>query len=351
MRKGFDFLTFLPILAIGTISLLVIYSINKNLAASQTLFWLLGLIAFFTAANFNYKDLKKYNILLYVFVIACLLLLFIFGDSVRGSVRWIQLGSFRFQPSELAKVSEIFLLATFFRQRSAKKIKNIILSGLLVFPLAALVFLEPDLGNATSIVAIWFGVILIAGFRLKTLFALLALGILLATFSYELLPDYQKQRVGTFINPNGDPLGTGYNILQSKIAIGSGKVWGRGLGRGSQSQLNFLPEAESDFIFASISEQLGFVGSSILIILYVTLIWRISSTFKTEDIYGQLILAGVSSFLIFQTTINIGMNMALLPVTGITLPLVSYGGSSLVSTLFLLGIAFSVNKHNLADYS
>ena len=162
---------------------------------------------------------------------------------------------------------------------------------------------------------------------------------------FDILSPYQKIIVVSFLNPPADPLGTGYNIIQSKIAIGSGGIFGRGLGSGSQSQLNFLPEAESDFIFASLAEQLGFFGAGVLIGLFVFLISRIANSAKGQDRFVKLILTGTCSFLIFQFTVNIGMNLGLLPVTGITLPLVSYGGSSLISTLFLLGIAFSVKRH------
>ena len=162
---------------------------------------------------------------------------------------------------------------------------------------------------------------------------------------YELLSGYQKDRIATFINPTKDPLGTGYNIIQSKIAIGSGQLFGRGLGRGSQSQLKFLPEAESDFIFASIAEQLGFLGAILIVLLQGGLILRILSYLQNVEKFGQLVIIGAVSFLLLQFLVNVGMNLGLLPVTGITLPLVSYGGSSLISTLFLLGVVFSVKRY------
>ena len=184
-----------------------------------------------------------------------------------------------------------------------------------------------------------------AGFKLKHVVVLGLGAALLVIIGYEILSPYQKIRFESFLNPAGDPLGTGYNIIQSKIAVGSGGIFGKGLGQGSQSQLNFLPEAESDFIFASLTEQLGFFGAGILIALFVLLLRRIVNFASGQDRFIKLILAGTCSFLVFQFSVNVGMNMGLLPVTGITLPLVSYGGSSLISTLFLLGLAFSAKRH------
>lgn len=345
MRKNWDLLTLFVIFGLGSISLLVIFSISKNLATNQFIYWLMGLLALLIASQLPSGLWQRISLPFYLFVLSLLLLLFLIGDPVRGSVRWIEFGPFRFQPSELAKVSSIFLLASFYSQRSAKVLKNLIRSFLIVFPAAILIFLEPDLGNAVSIIAIWFGISFASGFKLKSIaiFALLILS--LGILGFELLPAYQKDRVETFINPSKDALGTGYNIIQSKIAIGSGQLFGRGLGRGTQSQLNFLPEAESDFIFASITEQLGLLGATLVVIFSQTLILRIINFSQNLEKFSQLLVIGTASFLMFQSVVNIGMNLALLPVTGITLPLVSYGGSSLISTLFLLGIVFSTRRN------
>ncbi len=193
--------------------------------------------------------------------------------------------------------------------------------------------------------AIWFGITQAAGFRLKHLMTIILITLIFVAFFFELLAPYQKARLFSFFNPNADPLGTGYNLIQSKIAVGSGNFFGRGLGRGPQSQLNFLPEAESDFIFASIAEQLGFIGAGLLLILYAWLATRLLQIAKNQSRFAQLIIIGTFSFLLLQFLISIAMNMGLLPVTGITLPLVSYGGSSLIMTLFLLGVTFSAIRH------
>lgn len=345
MRKSFDFLTFFLILAIGSLSLLTLYSLNRQLYGSQLIFWAIGLAVFYIAANLDFQFLKRVAVPFYVLSLVLLAVLFLVGEPVRGSVRWFDLGVFRLQPSEIAKIATIIVLAAFYQNRTAANIKYVIASLLIVLPAAFLIFRQPDLGNALCLLAIWLGITFVAGFKFKHI-VILGIGAALFTLiGYEILSPYQKVRVESFFNPSGDPLGTGYNIIQSKIAVGSGGIFGRGLGQGSQSQLNFLPEAESDFIFASLTEQLGFFGAGILIALFVLLIRRIVNFANGQDRFIKLILAGTCSFLVFQFTVNIGMNMGLLPVTGITLPLVSYGGSSLITTLFLLGLAFSAKRH------
>lgn len=346
MRQRWDLLLFIQILAIGAISLLVIFSINKNLALNQLVFWALGLLIFGIFSRFDYKNWRNLSTYFYIGAIAALFLLLLIAQPVRGSVRWIDLGIFRFQPAEVAKAAGILMLATFYHQRSAKEIKNLALSSLIILPAIILIFVQPDIGNTLAFFAIWLGISQVSGFRFKHLLTLLFLATLLATFFFELLAPYQKDRLISFFNPNADPLGTGYNLIQSKIAVGTGNFWGRGLGRGSQSQLNFLPEPESDFIFASIAEQLGFVGAALLLILYTWLIIRLLTIAREKNRFAQLIIAGTVSFFLLQFSVSIAMNMGLLPVTGITLPLVSYGGSSLITTLFLLGVAFSIIRYN-----
>lgn len=346
MRKKWDILLFLVILAIGSLSLLVISSIDKNLAFNQFVFWIIGLAILFLISYLDYKIWKASSIPFYLLAIFTLSLLFLVGEPVRGSVRWLDLGIFRFQPSEIAKVATIFVLALFYLERSAVDFKNLIYSFLIISPLVGLIFWEPDVGNVLAILGIWFGISLACGIRPKHLAYLSILLLILGVIFFKLLAPYQQTRIKTFINPSTDPLGTGYHLIQSKIAVGSGEFIGRGLGRGSQSQLKFLPEAESDFIFAATVEQLGFFGGALLILLFTVLIYKILKIISTVDRFGQLVIVGTASFLILQYTVNIAMNMGLLPITGITLPLYSYGGSSLLSTLFLLGITFSIIRFN-----
>lgn len=347
MIKRWDNIAFLSLLALGSISLLIISSISKNLANNQLIFWGIGLIVFFIFSRFDYSNWQKLSLPFYFIVLASLILLIFIGDPIRGSVRWVDLGPFRFQPSELSKIASIFLLASFLKEKSASKIKNALISFLIILPHFSLVFRQPDLGNALVILAIWLGMSLLAGLKFKYLFFLFLIASSVLFLELSILSDYQKSRLSTFINPTSDPLGEGYNIIQAKIALGSGGLFGKGLGHGSQSQLNFLPEAESDFIFASLVEQLGFFGGFLIIAIYTILILRIIKISWQSDHFARLIIAGTVSFLIFQFMVNTGMNMGLLPVTGITLPLISYGGSSLVSTLFLLGVVFSIRRHRI----
>jgi rod shape determining protein RodA len=346
MRSRWDLLLFLQILAIGAISLLIIFSINKNLATNQFIFWAAGLVVLYFTSHVDYHDLKSIARPFYVVTVASLLALLFFGAPVRGSIRWVDLGIFRIQPSEVAKAAVIILLSTFYTQKSASNLKNNLLSSLAILPPALLIFLQPDIGNTLTLLAIWFGISFASGLKLAPVIVTLAVLAIVAFGLLQMLAPYQRQRVESFLDPTKDPLGTGYNIIQSKIAIGSGQIFGRGFARGSQSQLQFLPEAESDFIFASIAEQLGLFGASLLLALFGWMVMHLVKIMQTKDRFGQLILSGIISFLLLQFLVNVGMNMAILPVTGITFPLVSYGGSSLVVTLFLLGLAFSVIRFN-----
>lgn len=339
---GFPILLFTAVL--GTFSLLIIFSVNKNLATSQLVFWLIGALVLIFASSFDHRNWQRMSLGIYLAAVILLILVFFVGEPIRGSTRWISFPSFRFQPSELAKIATIFALAGFYSKRQASQFKNVILSFLLILPIALLILREPDIGNALSVIAIWLGTSIAAGLRPKTFLLLFVVAAFVAFLGYEQLALYQKQRILSFLNPTSDPLTTGYNVIQSKIAAGSGQLFGRGLGRGSQSQLNFLPEAESDFIFASTAEQLGFFGAGIVISIYGLLCLRIIKIAQSTDRFASLTIAGIVSFLLFQFLVNVGMNMGIIPVTGITFPLVSYGGSSLISTLFLIGVVLSVKR-------
>ncbi|MBI2012326.1 rod shape-determining protein RodA [Candidatus Curtissbacteria bacterium] len=345
MQRKWDLPALFLIAALGAISLLVIFSINRSLATSQLIYWVIGLAVLSAVSILPYHNWQRLSVPFYIFVLICLSLLFFVGEPIRGSIRWIDVGPFRFQPSELAKIAAIFVLAGFYSRRSAKQLKNFATAFAIILPAVVLIFFEPDIGNSLALIAIWLGISHVAGLRPKTLALFVLAAATVGVLGYEILSPYQKDRLATFISPAKDPLGTGYNIIQSKIAIGSGQFLGRGLGRGSQSQLNFLPEAESDFIFASIAEQLGFLGATLIVLLQSGLILRILNYLQNAEKFGQLVIVGAASFLLLQFLVNVGMNLGLLPVTGITLPLVSYGGSSLISTLFLLGVVFSVKRY------
>ena len=343
-KQSFDVKLFLTIIALGTISLSVIFANDKSLASNQFIFWVVGLTAMFVVTLFEYRALKHISFPIYLVTLVFLILVLFIGEKVRGSVRWVDLAFFRFQPSEIAKITTIISLASFFTNRGAATFKNVILSVLIFLPIFSLIFIEPDIGSSLSIIAIAMGVSFAAGLAKKYVLIFIAFIILTSVLSYEILAPYQKARISTFVNPSADPLGSGYSLIQSKISVGAGQLFGRGLGKGSQSQLNFLPEAESDFIFASITEQLGFLGASLVIFLQAHLIYRILSYANKADRFGKLFVTGVVSLFLYQFLINVGMNMGIIPVTGITLPLVSYGGSSLISSLILIGLVFSIRR-------
>lgn len=339
-----DWPLFLIVLALGSISLLVISAINRNLVVNQFIFWIIGLMLLWIVSSLDWRFWHQLTVPIYLLSILFLIILLAFGEPVRGSVRWLQLGIFRFQPSEIAKIAIILLLARFYEERLAENFKAIIASLLLVLPPLVLILIQPDIGNTLSLLGIWMAVSIARRLSLRNLLLLMGTFLLAVTFLFNQLAPYQKERIVTFLRPEATHLTTGYQNLQSKIAIGSGQLFGRGLGQGTQSQLKFLPETENDFIFAATVEQLGFVAGILILLLYFLMLWRILKLAPVTEPFGQLVAVGAVSYLIVQIFVNIAMNMGLLPVTGITLPLISYGGSSLIATLFILGIIFSIKK-------
>lgn len=327
-----------------SISTLVIFSSSKELATQQLIFALIGLVFYFFISRFDYRAIKSLISPLYITVTVFLVLVFILGVESRGAIRWIPLGLFNVQPSEFAKPVLILVLARFW-SNNLPTWRNIFKSLLWVaFPLL-LIFKQPDLGTFLTIMAIWSGMLFAAQISFKKVLLLALLVLSIVPVGWFTLHDYQKQRIFSFISPQSDPLGIGYNIIQSTIAVGSGQVFGKGLGQGTQSRLQFLPEYRTDFIFASISEELGLFGSLLIIGLYFYMvIYGLITAQRSRDYFGFLIAFGVVSMLIFQVIVNVGMNVGLLPITGITLPLVSYGGSSVVATLISLGLVASVVK-------
>lgn len=315
---------------------------NLDLATRQAVFAAIGLGLFFVVTRFDFELWKPFSWIFYAVSVALLILVFFYGLEVRGSSRWIDLGIFRLQPSELVKLSTILVLAAFMDGRNMKRIKNVILSGILMAVPLVFVFLQPDLGTAGVLGAVWIGMLLASGVRPKFLLTGLALAVIALPILYTNLQTYQKDRIATFLNPGSDPLGAGYNVIQSTIAVGSGGVFGRGFGRGTQSYLNFLPEHHTDFIFATLAEELGLVGSLLLMGLLGVLLWRIGQGIFKTNRFGGLVLVGIFVLVAFQAAVNIGMNIGLAPVTGITLPFVSYGGSSLITMMMGIGLAQSI---------
>lgn len=328
-----------------SIGILVIYSSSPELAIQQTIFTIVGLIFFFLISQLQLQGLKSLIKPMYIFITILLVAVLILGIETRGSLRWIPLGIFNIQPSEFAKPILILFLAKFWAENQPSWL-NILKSAFWSAPIILLIFKQPDLGSSLTIIAIWLGMLFASRVSVKKMLVLVFIIILTIPVSWLFLHDYQRGRIFSFLSPESDPLGKGYNIIQSRVAVGSGELFGRGLGRGTQSRLQFLPEFRTDFIFASIAEEMGFVGSLLILSLYLFLlvyILRIAQGINNQ--FNLLVVLGVVSMFVFQVFVNIGMNVGLLPITGITLPLISYGGSSLIATLLSLGmVASSVKK-------
>lgn len=330
-----------------SVGILVIYSSSPELAMQQFIFTIVGMLIFLFVSQLEIKSLR--NLIVPIYIIINLLLIFVLflGIETRGSVRWIPLGIFNIQPSEFAKPAIILVLA-FFWSKNLPTWFNILKSLLWLLPPLLLVFKQPDLGSTLTLGAIWFGTLFGTRISFKKICVLFIIILLMIPSSWLFLHDYQKQRITSFLSPGSDPLGRGYNLIQSTIAAGSGEVFGRGLGRGTQSRLQFLPEFRTDFIFASIAEELGFMGSLIILSLYLFLfISCLKIANRVRDLFNFLIIFGTTSMFVFQFFVNTGMNLGLLPITGITLPLISYGGSSLIATLLCLGMVASIDQFKL----
>ncbi len=327
-----------------SVGILVIYSSSKELAIQQGIFALIGLGLYFFISQFDYRSLTNFIKPFYFFSAFLLVVVLFLGVETRGVIRWIPIGPINLQPSEFAKPALILLLAQFWSKRFSSW-GNIFKSLLWSLPAILLIFKQPDLGSTITIMAIWGTMVFASGISArKLLTAILLLVLVLPLIWFTLVP-YQKQRIVGFLSPESDPLGKGYNLIQSQIAVGSGELMGRGLGRGTQSRLQFLPEFRTDFIFSAISEEMGFVGAILILSIYLTmLVYNMRIAGQAYDRFGFLITCGVSAMILFQVLINVGMNIGLVPITGITLPLISYGGSSSIATLLTLGLVASVAK-------
>lgn len=345
MFKNFDWLIAILIVFIFSLGLTVLYSVAPNLVFHQLLYFGLGLILFLFFAGSDYRIFKNLSAIGYLLAAIFLLLTFLLGRATRGAVRWISLGPFTLQPSELVKPLFILSFSGLAASKDLSKIKNLLLLLLLFLALAFLIFFQPALGSTLVVLIIWLSIIFVAGVKFSYVLLAFFSSCSLFPLIWRALAGYQKKRILAFLNPRADPLGSGYHLIQSRIAVGSGRIFGKGLGQGTQSHLKFLPEFQSDFIFAALAEELGLVGALILLVCYFLLLWRILKIAQSSrDKFGFLIAVGVFSMLFFQIFVNVGMNIGLVPITGITLPLVSSGGSSLVATLISLGLVESIAR-------
>ncbi len=299
-------------------------------------------------ARLPYHVLQRSVPILYLVMLIILIGVQVSGVAIRGTISRLQVFGWQLQPSEFMKVMIVLGMAWIFARSPRLTMSSFWQSALVVGLPAGVVMLEPDLGMTVLMVALWGGLLIFCGLPWRAVAILAVVGSLVFAGAWHwVLFDYQKSRLQTFLNPARDPLGSGYNVRQSIVALGSGEVIGRGLGHGPQSQLKFLPERHTDFILASLGEELGFVGISLFFLLYAVLLSRLLVVIRlTRDVFGRVAVAGAFLLLLISLTVSAGMNMGLLPVTGIPLPLLSYGGSSLITTFILLGITQSVRVYS-----
>lgn len=354
-----DFPLLLSTLGLIAVGVLLLFSASNTQELSgpplesppgrHGLFALIGFFLMLVVARLDYRLLGSFIRPLYALVIILLMIVPVLGESVNEVRRWINLGLFPLQPSELAKPIVAIALAMYFsdRQTQLGQLKVPLISlGLVLIP-AALVFLQPDLGTALIFAGIWMGIAIMAGVRLTHLALFAGIGLVAAPLLLRfVLRSYMRERFVVFLNPGQDPLGAGYNILQSEISVGSGGLFGKGLFNGTQSQLNFLRIQKTDFIFSVLGEELGFIGAMLVFALFALLLFRgLRIAALARDDLGRLLATGIVMMFLGQIFINIGVNIRLLPVTGIPLPFLSFGGSSLLTSLLALGILQSIYVH------
>ena len=350
--RHIDWYLFTAALSLSLLGLVTMRSFaEENAFFDKQVIWIILAIAvFFIASIPGYQFLRRTQVIvvLYGGIIFVLGLIFVLGSVALGAQSWFELGFFAIQPSDPAKLILIALLSKYFARRHIEiaHIRHILTSGAYALVLCGLVFFQPDFGSTVIIASIWLGVVLVAGISWKHLAALFITAALLAGGLWQYgLEDYQKQRVLTFIHPLTDIQGAGYNAYQSTVAVGSGELFGKGIGYGTQSKLQFLPEYETDFIFAAYAEEWGFTGILILFGLFGVVIMRILGlALHAEDNFGSLFAAGVAVYFLAQLIVHVGMNIGLLPITGTTIPFMSYGGSHLLTEFAALGILMGMRR-------
>lgn len=352
--QNFDWVLLLLVAALSLLSLTNLYSATFALRESggsqvfekQITWFLVGFGAFVVMTTFNYKGLAQIAYPLYFLSIALLLLVLLVGKVSSGSQRWLTIGPMTFQPSELAKMALLIVLAKTFSEWEPGHVYRLRdlwwPAVMLAFP-CILILKEPDLGTALLLVFVGLSFLLVLRIRWQSLCILVGAGLALLPLLWMFLKEYQKMRIMTFLSPERDPLGAGYHINQSKIAIGSGALWGKGFLRGTQAGLHFLPEQHTDFAFSVLAEEWGFMGSLVLLSLYVLLVLRgLQIAKNSKDRFGAILAVGIVGLVFWQVIINVAMTTGLLPVVGIPLVLFSYGGSSLLTTMTALGLLASV---------
>jgi len=374
--KQLDWVLFAAVLALCLYGLVMVYSATRGAEAAgwaapsqyvkkQALWLLISLFAFFLMVLFDYRSLARWHVPIYLIVMALLVVVLKVGRSPTGATSWIALGGLRLQPSELAKIAVILSIAAFVARRSESVSQMGVVGRSLAIALGPVILVlgQPDFGTALVIIAIWFGALYFAGAQGRHLALVLACGLALFAGMWNLdriptdrlpsplgkviaaarLREYQKRRLTIFLNPQADPTGAGYQVIQSRIAIGSGQLLGRGLFHSTQGRLHFIPEQRTDFIFSVVGEELGFVGCFAMLALFFFVYWRgMRIALRAKDPLGSLLAAGAVTMLAFHTVVNVGMSVNLMPITGIPLPFVSYGGSNLLASFLAFGLLQNV---------
>ena len=358
--REFDFILLLAAVGLTAYGALLIYSGSLTQYGSsvealshpvtrQALFAAFGLVCMVTMSRVDYRILGPLSITIYLLALAGLGYVLVAGNSEFGSRRWIEIGGQQVQPSEFAKVATAILLAKYLsdHEEQIASVRVFATSFVIAFVPAVLVLVEPDLGSSAVFLVLWLGVVIAGGARMAHLAGAAAIVLLLAPLAFfQLSHGYQRERIDSWLHPERDPTGAGFNVLQAEISIGSGGFWGKGFTQGTQTQLDYLRTQTTDYIFSVGAEELGFIGAMVLFGLFVLLLFRcIRVAGVADDTFGRLIAVGVMTYILFQVFVNIGVNIRLLPVTGVPLPLVSQGGSSLVTVLGALGILQSVLGH------
>jgi rod shape determining protein RodA len=351
---NFDLTLLITVVFISILGIINLYSSGYPHSGAATplylkqIYWfLIGVGLLILILLFDYHTFIRYAYPFYLFCLLLLVMVMLVGRTTSGSQRWLQVGFFSFQPSELTKIALILALTRFFTESENPRgygLRDLLTPFLLLAIPLLLVFKQPDLGTSALLILIFLSILTFMELRGKTWLTLGVGCAVAAPLFWHFLKDYQKTRLLTFLNPDLDPLKAGYHIMQSKIAVGSGTIWGKGFLKGTQSQLHFLPEQHTDFVFSVWAEEWGFLGSFVLLFLFLLLISRglkIANTSK--DRAGTLLAIGLTALLFWQTFINVGMVVGILPVVGVPLPLFSYGGTSVISTLMGVGVLMNIS--------
>lgn len=363
--RNLDFPLILTTLGLVGFGLIVVYSATYTLADAggdpyfflkrQGVWSVVGALAMVAVLTLDYGVYRKWTRVLYLGTIAMLAVVMVVAPAVAGAERWLVIGPFRLQPSELAKIAIIITLAKQLESKTnLHTVRGLVAPLLHVSVPMALILLQPDLGTALVFSGIVLGMLFFAGARPVHLLVMVLLGVAVVSGAaylstsgmLPLLKDYQVRRLTVFLDPYADRMGAGWNVIQSMVAIGSGSFFGKGLFAGSQTQLNFLPARHTDFIFSVVGEEFGFLGASLLLAAFVFFLWRLMrAVVLAKDQFGRLLVAGITSMVLFHLVVNVGMTLGVMPITGLPLPFISYGGSSLLANMVAVGIVLNVLIH------